>query len=262
MKLESIKLTQFPGDDVSKFFAFKTDFIAYVHSRDDIPVKEKFARLLSATAGGPANDLISYLPRTDDGYKEALDQLDADYGNLDRQLTSALSGLRDLQELNLRKSETIRVARVAMRKVVAHLRQIPNMNVASHASTVLMALKINYETRYSLNTFLTARGEEVLTFELFEQWAKSQLLLMYEGSPSLGGSGTDGATANTAMPYKPKLPPKTVSVAMTGDDSGSDGCSDLGNHMDESMTVMAVSRDEVGKYTRCINCSQDHPLSK
>jgi hypothetical protein len=63
------------------------------------------------------------------------------------------------------------------------------------------------------------------------------------------------------MPYKPKLPPKTVSVVGTGVavDSG-DGCSDL--ECDASMTVMAVSRDEFGKYAKCVNCSLDHSLSK
>jgi hypothetical protein len=59
MKLESIKLPPFTGEDISKYFAFKQHFTAYVHSRDQIPVEEKMARLLTATMGGPAYDLIS-----------------------------------------------------------------------------------------------------------------------------------------------------------------------------------------------------------
>jgi hypothetical protein len=41
LKLESIKLTQFSGEDISKFFAFKQDFIAYIHSQEHMPVEEK-----------------------------------------------------------------------------------------------------------------------------------------------------------------------------------------------------------------------------
>jgi hypothetical protein len=85
--LEPIKLTPFSGHDVSKYKAFKLDFIAFIHNRDIMPVRDKMAYLLSLTSGGPAHDLISYLTRDAAGYLEALAELDADYGNLDRQLT-------------------------------------------------------------------------------------------------------------------------------------------------------------------------------
>jgi hypothetical protein len=41
MKLKPINITQFTGEDISKYFAFKQDFIAYIHSRDDMHIEEK-----------------------------------------------------------------------------------------------------------------------------------------------------------------------------------------------------------------------------
>jgi hypothetical protein len=264
IKLGNIDLTKFPGDDISKYFAFKQDFIAYIHSRENMPVEEKMAQLLSLTAGGPAGDLICNLTRDAEGYREALAQLDADFGNLDTQLTSALGGLDHLSQVDLNKPETVRAARIALRKVVAHLKLIPGTSGASHASSALNAVKLNHEARFSLNSFQTARGAMRLSFELFKQWAQSQLLLHREGpaaiTSSVAASG-DTPSTSTALPYKPKLPPKTVSIVGTGglDESG-DGCRDL--ECDASMTVMAVSRDEFGKYGKCINCSGDHGLAK
>jgi hypothetical protein len=196
-----------------------------------------------------------------------LAQLDADYGNLDRQLTSALAGLYGLPELDLKKPETIRKARIGMQKVVAHLKKIPGANAASHASAALHALRLTYETRFSLNSFQTARGAMRLSFELFEHWAQSQLLLQqneFVGPTATGAVAgpSQGSQERVEMPYKPKLPPKTVSMVTTHSDESGDGCSDIEADFASTPTIMAVSRDEFGKYNRCPNCLLEHPLAK
>jgi hypothetical protein len=128
MKLAPIQLNTFSGEDISKYYAFKKDFIAYIHAREDMPVEEKMVRLLSLTQGGPAYDLIVSVTRDEAGYHEALEQLDADFGNQDRQFACALGGLQDLTEITLNDHATIRAARIAIRRVVSHLKQIPGTN--------------------------------------------------------------------------------------------------------------------------------------
>jgi hypothetical protein len=66
------------------------------------------------------------------------------------------------------------------------------------------------------------------------------------------------APATIHLPYKPKLPARTVSVAATYQDDSGGGSSDL----EETMTVMAVLKDEFGKYTLYVQCQKDHALSK
>jgi hypothetical protein len=261
MKLAPIQLATFSRKDISTYFAFKQDFIAYIHMREGMKVEEKMARLLSLTLGGPAHDLIFNLTRDEAGYYEALEQLDADFGNQDRQFAVALGGLTSLPQIDLAQPSTVRAARIAIRKVISHLKQIPGTNVASHASTALLALQFTPEARFALNLFQTLQMAETLTFELFEQWSQSQLLMTH--NDPLARSTTPARVTTTpaklSLPYTPKLPSKTVSVAATlNDDSSGDGCSDL----EQTMTVMAVSRDEFGKYSRCLQCSEDHALSR
>jgi hypothetical protein len=233
-------------------------------------VEEKMARLLTATMGGPAYDLICDLTCDEAGYYEALAQLDADYGNLDKQLTTALAGLYLLPELDLKIPETIRKVRIGMWKVVAHLKKIPGADTASHASAALHALRMTYETRFSLNSFQTARGAMRLSFELFEHWAQSQELLQqndYMGRPPIApptksSQGQQAQVSGVDLPYKPKLPPKTISIVTTHEDESGDGCSDLEGEYNCAPTIMAVSRDEFGKYNCCPNCLLEHPLAK
>jgi hypothetical protein len=230
MKLAPIQLATFSREDISTYFAFKQDFIAYIHMREGMKVEEKMARLLSLTLGGPAHDLIFNLTRDEAGYYEALEQLDADFGNQDRQFAVALGGLTSLPQIDLAQPSTVRAARIAIRKVISHLKQIPGTNVASHASTALLALQFTPEARFALNLFQTSQRAETLTFELFEQWSQSQLLMTH--NDPLARSTTPARVATTpaklSLPYTPKLPSKTVSVAATlNDDSSGDGCSDL-----------------------------------
>jgi hypothetical protein len=256
MKLALIQLATFSGEDISTYFAFKQDFIAYIHMREGMKVEEKMARLLSLTLGGPAHDLIVNLTRDEAGYYEALEQLDTDFGNQDRQFAVALGTLTELPEIDLAQPATVRAARIAIRKVISHLKQIPGTNVASHALTALLALKFTPEARFALNLFQQSQRAERLSFELFEQWSQSQLLMTH--TDPLSRSSSKPKSTSVTLPYQPKLPTKTVSLAGAQDDSSGDGCSDL----EQTMTVMAVSRDEVGKYSVCLQCSEPHMLSK
>jgi hypothetical protein len=261
MKLAPIQLNTFSGEDISKYYAFKKDFIAYIHAREDMPVEEKMVRLLFLTQGGPAYDLIVSVTRDEAGYHEALEQLDADFGNQDCQFACALGGLQDLTEVTLNDHATIRAARIAIRRVVSHLKQIPGTNVASHATTALMALHLSPEARFSLNQFQTSQNAVTLTFEMFEQWSSSQLLMSYQDPLSHRAAKVAKTTPVTKvnLPYMPKLPTKTLSVAGAyEDDEFGDGCSDL----EETMMVMAISKDESGKYSLCIHCQKPHSLSK
>ena len=183
-QMEIPKFRKFSGDDILEWPAFKQNVDSCIILKQNLDWPHKQHYLLQMLEGY-ALRLVEDYPLGRQGFAQVLFVLAEEFGSFNMYKDVLVREVRDLAPLDKQNINTIREARVTLRKVVIYAAQSDCKNPEAWAEALLPIIDMDRRTLEHWDEFLDDNGVTHGNLDLFEEWCKKVINRLYPGTQSM-----------------------------------------------------------------------------